>query len=541
MSWRDAAKQGTLNLAGRIQERAAGIREGAAGIYQNREEYLKMAHEKAQQAGVGASEYAQWAKAASLEVGSKYQQAAMVVLRQTIQDTYGEEVFGMMEALSNCTQQLKKELGLADAKFGLMLALPLVQIQHSTLPGPKTQKQVKDLAFISELHYYLDYAAGAYGAGIPGGDQANVQKAVGSKGEVMMANLPVSGVQMPGHFVAIDKAKQQVVLGVRGTTTSSDAITDAVGAATPFPGLSGVEAHQAMLAAAQQVLQKTRSTVEMALAANKGFGLLVTGHSLGAGTAILCALLLATTPPPSKPKLRCFAYAPPPVLSTRSLSNSTVKALDVIAIANRNDVVPRASLGNIFHLGQECMAVDKLDMPLMDRINIMRRAAPDGQDKSQRDMITSACADQQTKSKKEPHPELAPLIIPGKFHWIEWPHPPSGDYEAEAKGIEGFMPDQPPPKIWQLDAAEFQVLHLKGGKGALLDHLCSSYDAGIDGAKSDLAGDAAGWVARQRAAAGDATSGAPPAPPVPPGPSIESKSAPEGLCSVCGGGACSIL
>ncbi|CAE8616979.1 unnamed protein product [Polarella glacialis] len=169
-------------------------------------------------------------------------------------------------------------------RYGLMLAYPLIQLQHDTKGPSKTVGELNqlDADLASQVRHWADFALGAYGSKPPdvrqdAGDLSKVAKRLeillGAKNGVVvkMACLPAAGVEMPGHFVAVDGQRRAVVLGVRGTVDLSDTNTDAVGNSVPFPEYPGVETHQAILAAARVVLQKTRECLIEALAANPGF------------------------------------------------------------------------------------------------------------------------------------------------------------------------------------------------------------------------------------------------------------------------------
>ena len=55
-----------------------------------------------------------------------------------------------------------------------------------------------------------------------------------------------------------------------------------------------------------------------------GFKVLVTGHSLGAGAAILSTLIWLRDPVLGSSKVECLALAPPPVIRFNDKTNSEV-------------------------------------------------------------------------------------------------------------------------------------------------------------------------------------------------------------------------
>ena len=60
------------------------------------------------------------------------------------------------------------------------------------------------------------------------------------------------------------------------------------------------------------------------LDAHPDFKVLVTGHSLGAGAAILATLIWLCDPELGSDKVECLALAPPPVIRFNDKTNSEV-------------------------------------------------------------------------------------------------------------------------------------------------------------------------------------------------------------------------
>ncbi|CAK9035909.1 unnamed protein product [Durusdinium trenchii] len=432
---------------------------------------------------LGIKDFHQWASAKAFDLHSAVHEQAVELVKTKVKGEFGNEVIDMLDALSECMRKISEELKLKEAKFGITLALPLVSMQHNMLERPDVEGLLTDRALLDEAAYWVDFAAGAYGKeDIKGYDKASVNVAIGEKSgvEVTVAYLPAKGVQMPGHFVAVDRNNREVVLGIRGTTTLSDALTDAVGEATQVPGCPGLLAHKAMLASAQAVLEKTRPALEQALRDHSGFSLVITGHSLGAGTAILCTVLLSVTPLKARPRMRCFAYAPPPVIGP--LEHRSLRGLVIHSFINRADVVPRASLANVFHLGLEAMAVDGLDLDFQHRFNLMRRdASPENEEENKaKKRIVEAVKECQEARHAKPHESFPPLFVAGQVYWIEW------------LGQEGSVQDakndtaERAPRIHLSSARAFQALLMRGGTNALKDHLCGGYKEGLEGYKNHL-------------------------------------------------------
>jgi hypothetical protein len=290
--------------------------------------------------------------------------------------------------------------------------------------------------------------------------------------DVLMADLPDTGVKLPGHYVAVDTVKKAVILGVRGTTTLHDVLTDAAGEPEKMDEYPGVQTHEAMLASAREVLKLTRETIDEALNANKGFELLVTGHSLGAGTAILCTLLLQSkSSTEMKPKPRCFAYAPPPVCSEPDAPG--IRDATIYSFRNDFDVVPRASLSNVCRLALELEAVDQIAFGAKERI--MAATTTGGAQKFEVEIL-KAVQEARTKFETSPPDGYFPLYVP-KLFWITPAAAP-----PPKPGSSSTNDNAPPadPEMFIVSATEKQELYLSGGTSAGFDHLCSSYQAGLD-------------------------------------------------------------
>lgn len=102
----------------------------------------------------------------------------------------------------------------------------------------------------------------------------------------------------PCHVLAIDHARQRIVLTIRGSLELGDLLTDlhAKPIAVQLPILDGEHAqchvHEGMLRAAAYVHCNTADALVEASGRFPDWPLFVTGHSLGGGVAALVAVLL---------------------------------------------------------------------------------------------------------------------------------------------------------------------------------------------------------------------------------------------------------
>jgi pimeloyl-ACP methyl ester carboxylesterase len=183
-----------------------------------------------------------------------------------------------------------------------------------------------------------------------------------------------------GHYVAVNHTRKLLVIAIKGTSTFSDALTDALGKAmehtleaSPFEGLDTknvgfdggktIRCHEGMFAAAMMLLTDTQHLVEQ-LFLPLHYKIIVCGHSLGAGVACLLGLLLrsriavlrrdATT-------LKVVAYATPTCLEYKA---ALACAPFITTVVNNNDCVPRLSVPNAVTIFQ---IFARLDQALQDK------------------------------------------------------------------------------------------------------------------------------------------------------------------------------
>ncbi|CAJ1965139.1 unnamed protein product [Cylindrotheca closterium] len=145
------------------------------------------------------------------------------------------------------------------------------------------------------------------------------------------------------HFVAIDHENKKVVLSIRGTFSPQEIVVDICAFTTDF---CGGEAHSEMASMSERVWENAGPIIVKLLDEHPGYEFIVTGHSLGAGTACLLTVLVQSKKLVSAPT-RCFAYASPPVFRP-------IDAVpDINSITNfvhNNDMVPFLSIFSVRNL-----------------------------------------------------------------------------------------------------------------------------------------------------------------------------------------------
>ncbi|GIQ81348.1 hypothetical protein KIPB_002295 [Kipferlia bialata] len=151
----------------------------------------------------------------------------------------------------------------------------------------------------------VDVAFAVYGPGDKGSEDPHVIRAhvlgvmAGEAKDVIAENLTDS----PFYMAVLDHEHKQVLVSVRGTANTADMLLDSNAFPAlfqcppppdrvPIRGTEGGECcHEGMLSAAYRINHELKETLANATR-EYGYPVHVTGHSLGAGTASLLALLL---------------------------------------------------------------------------------------------------------------------------------------------------------------------------------------------------------------------------------------------------------
>ena len=135
-------------------------------------------------------------------------------------------------------------------------------------------------------------------------------------------------------------------------------------------------AHQGIAEGSQRILEESSHVLKDAFETYPGYRLIVTGHSLGAATAILITMTILSGSEivdPENTVVKCIALAPPPVYRSGSIRKrfNDRKFNDHIQIfINQNDIVPRASLYTVARLFEAARSIDKL-IKIEDFFNIL--------------------------------------------------------------------------------------------------------------------------------------------------------------------------
>ena len=97
----------------------------------------------------------------------------------------------------------------------------------------------------------------------------------------------VHKIPCPKFMVLVEKASKSIVLVIRGTYSPADVLRDMKCDEKEF--LNGF-AHRGILNGAEKIMKQIKGELNEALKQHSGYKLVITGHSLGAGTAILITM-----------------------------------------------------------------------------------------------------------------------------------------------------------------------------------------------------------------------------------------------------------
>ncbi|KAG2171451.1 hypothetical protein INT43_009112 [Umbelopsis isabellina] len=322
--------------------------------------------------------------------------------------------------------------------FQLLTAMSILEKFYSERPVVPTSPIVDDIELIDEARHYFQHAIIAYGwrglyyLGEYGKYLRDVQRSKSNREAIVKFlniapqdllgyeyGLRKGAVFQPSYFVSVDKPRKAIILGIRGTWSLYDCITDLVCEYRPWKG--GL-AHSGMLASAQwfftNIIPQIFHYVHNHHSVIDNF--IITGHSLGAGSAGLLTMMvvdhieelryLSNNP---NFRVHCYSYAPVAAV-TEELGNAYADYID--SFVCQDDIVARTSYGTAMELKEL----------IMDALAAVEAVGGIGE-VNKHDDARKACFDaietcrQQIYQKEEP--EFPLLHIPGKIWQFKRSHP----------------------------------------------------------------------------------------------------------------------
>ncbi|XAR58632.1 hypothetical protein NMG60_11014107 [Bertholletia excelsa] len=251
----------------------------------------------------------------------------------------------------------RSKVGLQDWSLSdLTIGLFLVYLQQASKGPIEDVKgvQISSDSIVQDLIYHLELAKAAYrdnAAGLARNSmlrESNVLKFIRD-----------SSIMRPGYFIGIDARKKLVILGIRGTHTVYDLITDIASSSHEKITFEGYSTHFGTAEAARWFLTHEIGTIKKCLEKHEGFRLRLVGHSLGGAIASLLAIMLRKKSAKelgfSPDIVTAIGYGTPPCVS-RELAECCCHYVTTVVM--QDDIIPRLSVASLTRLRNEILQTD---------------------------------------------------------------------------------------------------------------------------------------------------------------------------------------
>lgn len=298
-------------------------------------------------------------------------------------------------------------------------------------------KQISQADVLENGRHYLKYSIATYGflllsllglldesynvfvEGSRGADVARYMLRL-KEDDIIVSLLDGEGINVPRHFMAVDHTRKAIVVAIRGTNSISDIITDLICENAPF---AGGYAHSGMKSAAESLYTSLLPTLRAELAKRPTFSLVVTGHSLGAGVAILLTKLLLMN---GFAYVKCYAIAPCPIFGPmHKVDLEWSDALE--CFVHENDLVSKLCLASARKLAVEMEYLHQLPIDLQEKKAIIK----DHEVEKLREVF-----DREKRIRIDPREnEVEQLYIP-THHGIHWLIPDNEDLSSTENATE---------------------------------------------------------------------------------------------------------
>ncbi|XP_031503115.1 uncharacterized protein LOC116266150 isoform X1 [Nymphaea colorata] len=244
------------------------------------------------------------------------------------------------------------EWSLSDLTVGLYLIY--LRRASECLPEDFQGVQISSDSQVSYLIYHVELAKGAYRENAA----ALTRNSMLREGHILKF-VRDSCLLRPGYYIATDPRNKSVIVGIRGTHTVYDLITDMVSSSDEEVTLEGYSTHFGTAEAARWFIHYELETIRKCLQKHEGFKLKLVGHSLGGATAALLAIMLRKR---SKQELgfspdivSSVGFGTPPCVS-KELAESCTEFVSSVVL--QDDIIPRLSSASLMRLRNEILQTD---------------------------------------------------------------------------------------------------------------------------------------------------------------------------------------
>ena len=202
----------------------------------------------------------------------------------------------------------------------------------------------------THLRTMLDYAHWAYL-----NSYTELVDLLSSRGYQVLRHDTATEPGRVAGYIALNYTEKTCLIGLKGTSTFSDVLTDVVGASLPHSLDDGQDiiVHEGIFTAATMVADDLQNFLEQLILPQK-FKVVITGHSLGAGTSCLLGIILKSRIPDID--LQVVAFATPAVLSYKACVACSDFCTSVV---NNSDMVPRLSISNVLVMNHGLVEINK--------------------------------------------------------------------------------------------------------------------------------------------------------------------------------------
>ncbi|KAL7126684.1 hypothetical protein ABFS83_14G204000 [Erythranthe nasuta] len=253
----------------------------------------------------------------------------------------------------------RSKIGLQDWSMSdLTIGLYLIYLQQASTGAVEDVKGelISSESIVQDLMYHTELAKGAYK------DNATIlarHSMLREKHVLKFVNN--SSVLRPAYYIGVDMRKKLVILGIRGTHTVFDLVTDIISSSHEENEITfeGYSTHFGTAEAARWFMSHEIATIRDCLEKHKGFRLRLVGHSLGGATASLLAIMLRQKSFKelgfSPDIITAVGIATPPCVS-KELAESCSDFVTTAVM--QDDMIPRLSVASLTRLRNEIVETD---------------------------------------------------------------------------------------------------------------------------------------------------------------------------------------
>ncbi|KAL6601503.1 hypothetical protein ACP70R_044723 [Stipagrostis hirtigluma subsp. patula] len=245
-----------------------------------------------------------------------------------------------------------KDWSLSDLTVGLYL----IYLSQASTKNAEAFKgvQISSNKMVQELIYHLELARGCYK-----GDATGLARHSMLRKRNVVKFVKDSSILRPGYYIGIDPRAKLVILGIRGTHTVYDLVTDLIALSDKKVSPRGFSTHFGTYEAARWYLRHELGIIRKCLEKHKDYKLRLVGHSLGGASAALLAIMLRKK---SKEELgfspdiiSAVGFGTPPCVS-REVAESCAGYVSTVVL--QDDIIPRLSAASLARLRNEILKTD---------------------------------------------------------------------------------------------------------------------------------------------------------------------------------------